>query len=260
MEFALPEFPHTFGAQSAFVSAALIAVIGILLIAVPVTIGRFVGLDSRETRPGAIGELRVAGGFLAGLALSSLLFDQPVLYAALGVALAVSFFGRILSFMSDRSFTLVQGLLLVLQAGFAVACLSYFTDVFTPEVAFAIPAETGPKLVFYIYCTLAVLGAFVMLAPGLAMLVPGLSRRDGLASGNAVLRSAGGLMLGASGAALLLMNPMLDLGMAAALVLATGGRVLSLMLNRGNLIYNAIALLLQAVAAFLVADYILGMM
>src|SRR5690349_11394017 len=105
MEFSLPEFPSAPGAQAAFIAAAIAILLGLALVLFPSAVGHFLRLESRETRPGGIGEVRAAGGFLLGLALATLMFDQPVLYTALGIAMAIAAFGRILSLMSDRAAT-----------------------------------------------------------------------------------------------------------------------------------------------------------
>ena len=133
MEFSLPEFPTAPGAQAAFAAVCFLILVGLLFLIFPVSVGRFLGLESRETRPGAVGELRAAGGLLAGLAIATLMFDQPVLYTALAIALLISTFGRILSLMSDSAATLFNFLLLSVQIVLTGATLYYFFDVFTPD-------------------------------------------------------------------------------------------------------------------------------
>jgi hypothetical protein len=258
MEFSLPEFPSAPGAQAAFIAAGFSIFLGLVFLAFPGFCGQMVGLDSRESRAGAIGELRAAGGFLAGLALATLMFDQPVLYTALGSAFALAAFGRILSLMSDRAATFLNFLLLMVQIVLAGATLYYFFDVFSPDMQFAVPEEMNAKLVFYCYVAFAVLGALIMFAPRIACAIAGL---DALAdTGISSVRSAGGFALGTALIGMAVANPMMDLGFGAALAIAVFGRLLALLINRGNYIFAILALLVQGGGAALVISYVMGMM
>jgi hypothetical protein len=258
MEFSLPEFPSAPGAQAAFIAAAIAILLGLALFVFPGSIGRFLGLESRETRFGAIGELRASGGFLLGLSLATLMFDQPVLYTALGIALAVAAFGRILSLMSDRATDFLNVLLLLVQIVLAGASLYYFFDVFTPDLQFAPPDEMNAKLAFYTYIAIALIGAAMMFAPRISCGVAGLGGITDM--GYSAVRSAGGFAVGAALVAIVVANPMMDLGMGAALAVAVLGRVIALALNRGNYIYAVLALIIEGAAAALVISYVMGLM
>jgi hypothetical protein len=258
MEFSLPEFPSAPGAQAAFIAAAIAILLGLVLFIFPGSVGRFLGLEGRETRPAAIGEFRATGGFLLGLSLAALMFDQPVLYTALGIAFAIAAFGRILSLMSDRAATFRNFLLLLVQIVLAGALLYYFFDVFSPDMQFAMPEETNAKLVFYTYIAIAVIGALMMFAPRISCKVAGV---DGITDiGFSAVRSAGGFALGAALIAMAVANPMMDLGMGAALAVAVLGRVIALAFNRGNYAYAILALVLEGAAAAVVISYVMGMM
>jgi hypothetical protein len=258
MEFSLPEFPSAPGAQAAFIAAAIAILLGLVLFLFPVTVGRLLGLESRETRFGAIGELRATGGFLLGLSLATLMFDQPVLYTALGIAFAVAAFGRILSLMSDRAATFLNFLLLLVQIVLAGASLYYFFDVFGPDTQFSMPEEMNAKLAFYTYVAVAAVGALMMFAPRISCRVAGV---DGIIDiGYSAVRSAGGFALGAALIAMAAANPMMDLGMGAALAVAVLGRVIALVFNRGNYVYAVLALIIEGTAAALVISYVMGMM
>jgi len=217
-----------------------------------------------------IGELRPVGGFLAGFALATLMFfDQPVLAAALGVAMAVAAFARLISLMSDTSVSLLNLLLFLVQAIFAVALLYYFTDVITNELTLGIPTELMPQLVFFTFAALAIIGFLVLFGPRIAMNIAGLwvtaDKRGGIAS----VRSTGGFMLGAGlfGMAIsgywqsqFVLLLMLCFGIIVALALSVIGRLLALGLNRGNLVFNVIALVIQIAALGIVITYIGGAM
>lgn len=258
MEFSLPEFPTAPGAQAAFLAAAFCILAGLVLLVFPASLGRVLGLEGREDRPGAIGELRAAGGFLAGFALATLMFDQPVLFTGLGIAMALAAFGRILSLMSDQASSILNYLLLLVQLLLAGALLHYFFDVVSPDMQLGVPEGTAARLVFYVYAAVAVIGAFAMFGPRLAAMTTGMTGiHDG---GYTSVRSAGGFALGLGLSGMAFVNPMLDVGFAAALTVAAIGRILALVLNRGNYIYATIALILNAAFALVVISYISGMM
>lgn len=258
MEFSLPEFPTAPGAQAAFVAAAFLVLIGFIFLAFPASCGRFLDLRSRESRPGAIGVLRAAGGFIAGLALATLMFDQPVLYTALGIAVAIAAFGRIVSLMSDRSASVFNFLILAVQAVLAGATLTYFFDVVTPDLQFSLPEAADAKRVFYCYVLYAAIGAVLLFAPRIACKAAGLETVSDL--GVCSVRSAGGFVLGASGTAILIANPMLELGFGAAAAIGAIGQALALVINRGNVIFAILALAVQAGAAAIIIFHVLGMM
>jgi hypothetical protein len=261
MEFSLPEFPSEPWPQAAFVAVVLLMVLGLAKAIFPRTFGIVLGLETRPGRNGGIGELRIGGGFLLGLSAATFLFDQPALYTGIGIALALGTFGRLLAMMSDQAVSLKNLFLVVIEAALAIATLCYFFDIVTPELEIAtMPAEFPANAAYLSYAALAIIGAFIMIAPGLSMLLCGLAPRNDHRGGYAAMRSAGGMLLGASGAALLLGNPMLDLGMASALVFSVAGRLLALIFNRGNLRYGLPALAMQLITATTIAFYIFGMM
>jgi uncharacterized protein YjeT (DUF2065 family) len=265
---AWPEYPTTPGAQAAFIATAIVIVFGLASLLFPSNVGRFLGLESRATRPGAIGEIRVAGGFQLGLALIVLLFDQPVLYTLLGLALALAAFGRILAMMSDHAATIRNMLILAVQAALAAAALAHFFDTFPNPIipAFALPDAIEPRLALYAHAALVLMGALTMFAPRLASSLPGLaSIGDG---GYAALRSAGGFALVVGTFAVLFVaNPdardtpfdkllYVNMVIVAALSLSIIGRLIALALNRGNFIYALIALLAELAACAAVMAYV----
>lgn len=267
---AWPVFPEEPWPQAAFLSAAILLVAGLLMLAFPVTCGRVLGLEGATVRPGGIGEIRPVGGFLAGFALATLMFfDQPVLAAALGVAMSVAAFARLISLMSDTSASLLNLLLFLVQTIFAVALLFYFTDVVTNELELGIPTEIMPQLVFFVFAALAVIGFFVLFAPRIAMNIAGLWVTADKQGGIASVRSTGGFMLGAGlfGIAVagywqsqFVLLLMLSFGFLVALALSVIGRLLALALDRGNFAFNVVALVIQIAALGVVIAYIGGAM
>lgn len=267
---AWPVFPAEPWPQAAFLSVAVLLAAGLLMLAFPATCGRVLGLEGTAARPGGIGEIRPVGGFLAGLALATLMFfDQPVLSATLGVALSVSAFARLISLMSDMSASLINLLLFVVQAIFGVAMLYYFTDVVTNDLELGMPGEIMPQLVFLVFAALAILGFLVLFAPRIAMGIAGLWVAADKTGGIASVRSTGGFMLGAGlfGMAVsgywqsqFVVLLMLSFGFIVAMALSIIGRVLAMGLNRGNAVFNAVALVAQAAALAIVITYVGGAM
>lgn len=267
---AWPVFPAEPWPQAAFLSVVVLLVAGLAMLAFPGASGRVLGLAGTDKRPGGIGELRPTGGFLAGLSLATLMFfDQPVLAAAMGAAMSVSAFARLISLMSDRSMSLLNLLLFLVQAILAGALLFYFTDVVTHELVLGIPEEFMPKLVFFVFAAFSVLGFVALFAPRITMSVAGLWVMADKPGGIASVRSTGGFLLGCGlfGMAIsgywqsqFVVLLMLCFGVVVAMVLAIVGRVLAMIFNRGNLAFNAVALAAQVVAAVIVVTYIGGAM
>jgi hypothetical protein len=263
---AWPAFPAEPWPQAAFLADLVLLLGGLVMLAFPATCGRVLGLTGAATRPGGIGELRPTGGFLAGFALATILFfDQPVLAAALGVAMAVAAFARLISMMSDGSASLLNFLLFLVQAILATALLAFFGEVVTPDLTLGMPSETLPRLVFLLFALLAVLGFLVLFAPRIAMTVAGLWVTPDRPGGIASVRSTGGFLMGLGlfGMAIsgywqsqFVVLMMLCFGLIVALVLALIGRGLAMILERGNLIFSAAVLLLTAVAAGIVVTYV----
>lgn len=267
---AWPVFPAQPWPQAAFLSVAVLLVAGLVMLAFPATSGRVLGLSASDTRPGGVGEVRPTGGFLAGLSLATLMFfDQPVLSAAMGVAMAVAAFARLVSLMSDRSMSLLNLLLFLVQAILAGALLFYFSDVVTGELTLGMPDEIMPKLVFLVFAAFAVIGFLVLFAPRIAMTAAGLWVIADKAGGIASIRSTGGFLLGYGlfGMAIagywqsqFVVLLMLCFGFLVAILLSIVGRILALLLNRGNLVFNVAALAAQLAAAAIVMAYIGGAM
>jgi hypothetical protein len=267
---AWPVFPAEPWPQAAFVSVAVLLLVGVAMLAFPVTCGRVLGLDSAAARPGGIGEIRPTGGFLGGYALATLMFfDQPVLCAGFGVAMAVAGFARMISLMSDISASLLNVLIFLVQLIFAVAMLYYFGQAITNELQLGVPTELMPQIVFFVFAAFAVVGFLVLFAPRIAMGAAGLWVLADKQGGIASVRSTGGFMLGLGlfGMAVagywqsqFVVLLMLCFGVIVALVLSVIGRLLALVLNRGNLVFNAIALFVQIAATILMISYVGGAM
>ncbi len=112
MDFYIPSDSGELAAFSAAVIAALLGLLGLIA---PRTSLKLGGLATRPERADGLATARSSGGFQAGLALAAILLAQDWLYLGLGGAFLLAAFGRLLSLLSDRSFTFVGLAFLILQ-------------------------------------------------------------------------------------------------------------------------------------------------
>ena len=260
MELTLPPFPTQPGAQAAMASAILTLIFGVALLALARPIASWWGFAAREGREGAVGELRPVGGFMAGLGLSAFLFDQPVLYVMIGASWAFAAFGRLLSMMSasDRSNGLFNFGFLLLQVALAAGGLYWLFDVWNGDFSFQMPEDQSAYIVFVAAAVVAAAGFFVMFAPGLAMLLAGLSIGEGRSRVIASVRSFGGLFLGAGAVQMLAGNPMCELALGTALGLAVLGRLLALAFEHGRYVFQGLTLILLLAGAGIFLGHVFG--
>ncbi|MBB3594435.1 hypothetical protein FHX08_004839 [Rhizobium sp. BK529] len=122
MEF---EFPTEFGEQLAFGAAAFTAFAGFVIMFAPGLAMRAFGLAARGERCEGFSEVRSMGGFYLGLGLGAIVLAQPLIYTAFGAAFVMAAFARIISILSDKGNTLLNWLLLVVQALVAALPLLY---------------------------------------------------------------------------------------------------------------------------------------
>lgn len=125
---------------------------------------------------------------------------------------------------------------------------------------FYFPTEFGEQLAFGAAAVAALIGALAMFAPGLTLKFFGLEPRNLRPEGFGAVRSAGGLVVGFSGTALMLAQPTLYLAFGAAMALAAFGRVLSIMSDRGNTLRNVLLLVVEVVLAAMPLSYVFGLL
>lgn len=122
MEFYIPTETGEF---LAFCAAAATALFGLFGLFAPGMALKLAGLETREGSREGMAFVRSAGGFYAGLAIVALMMAQDWIYMAIGGGFALAAFGRILSLMSDGSFSMKNLLVLLVQAGLAALPLGY---------------------------------------------------------------------------------------------------------------------------------------
>ncbi len=243
MGLSWPEFPQDLSGQLAFLAAIFSLMTGFILMVVPRAYGLLIQLSEREGRKGAIGEVRSAGGFLFGLALATLLFEQSDLYLALGTGFAGAAFGRILALMSDRAVSAFNLGTLLVQMMVAGVLMATLFEVWTPDAIVGLPEGAGGLAAFISAAIIASFGALVMFAPRLAFFTSGLSMQGDREAAMGTARAYGGFALAVGGAVMLISSQMLYLALGVACLAAASGRLISLVVERGNLIFQAFALL-----------------
>lgn len=122
MEFYIPTETGEF---LAFCAAIATALFGLFALFAPGIALKLAGLQPREASREGFAFVRSAGGFYAGVAVAALLMAQYLIYMAIGGGFAIAAFGRILSLMSDGSFTMKNLLVLAIQAVLAALPLGY---------------------------------------------------------------------------------------------------------------------------------------
>lgn len=124
---------------------------------------------------------------------------------------------------------------------------------------FYFPTEFGEQLAFLSAAATALIGCFILFAPGITLRILGLLRHEERPEGLGAARSAGGLLVGFSATALLLAQPVVYLAYGAAMGLAAFARVLSIMSDHGGTWRNVLFLVVEAVLAALPLAYVFGM-
>lgn len=125
---------------------------------------------------------------------------------------------------------------------------------------FYFPSEFGEQMAFVAAAVSAIIGLFIMFAPGVTFRLFGLQlmtdRRDGLV----LLRSSlGGFYLGFGASALLLAQPMVYLAFGASFALAVFGAILSILSDGGATVRNCLLLVVHSVLAALPLMYVFGL-
>jgi hypothetical protein len=123
MDFTFP-WPTTNGEWMAFGSAAVAVLLGLVRLFVPDVVLRLQRLQPVPEHPEAYAAVRASmAGFCLGLGVTSIAFQQPFLYIALGFSWAFTAFGRLISILSDRS-TFLNWLLILIELALAAAALA----------------------------------------------------------------------------------------------------------------------------------------
>lgn len=124
---------------------------------------------------------------------------------------------------------------------------------------FYFPTETGEQLAFLGASLAAILGFFIMFAPGLTMRLFGLTLRSDRRDGLALLRFAGGMMLGLGLSAILLAQVFVYMAIGATFGIGLFGLVLSILQDQGATLRNFLFLVVVMVLVALPLAYVFGL-
>ncbi|UDF27898.1 UNVERIFIED_ORG: DUF4345 domain-containing protein [Roseateles sp. XES5] len=122
MEFYIPTETGEF---LAFCAAIATGLFGLFALFAPGIALKLSGLETKDASREGLAFVRSTGGFYAGLAVVALMMAQSWIYMAIGGGFALAAFGRILSLMSDGSFSMKNLLALLVQAALAALPLGY---------------------------------------------------------------------------------------------------------------------------------------
>ncbi len=124
---------------------------------------------------------------------------------------------------------------------------------------FYFPTDLGEQLAYCAAAFTALVGLFMMFAPGYTYRFLGLQVKEGRSGAYAEGRSSmGGFYLGFGLSAILLAQPMVYMALGLSFGVAAFGRVLALLSDRGGVIVNILLLVVQAVLAALPLLYAFG--
>ncbi len=120
------------------------------------------------------------------------------------------------------------------------------------------PTEMPERLAFLSALVVAGFGLLTMLFPARLLRAGGLVTGEITSVGFGATRSIGGLHLGLGLAAIALAQDFTYLMLGSALGFAAFGRLLSLFVDRGRILINALVLIAQLVLAALPLGYVFG--
>ena len=118
-------FPSELGEQLAFLGAAVTALLGLGVLLFPALALKAAAFQVGEVRPEGYAAVRSLGAHHLGFGLVAILLAQDWIYMALGIALGFAALGRLFSCVLDRSLTLTNIAILVLQLLLAAGPLAY---------------------------------------------------------------------------------------------------------------------------------------
>jgi uncharacterized membrane protein HdeD (DUF308 family) len=125
MDFVFP-WPLSFGEWLAWICAIVTILIGLFLLFAPETGLKVYRLQTLPDHPEAVASARAnMAGFHLGLGISCVLLAQPLLYLALGLAWALTGFGRLVSMLSDDGNTLYNWIALAVEIVLALMALLF---------------------------------------------------------------------------------------------------------------------------------------
>lgn len=126
------------------------------------------------------------------------------------------------------------------------------------ELAFPSPVSTGEWMAWWSALVTVLIGLLFFLAPGLALRVMRLQPAHPQA-GSVARGSMAGFYLGIGLTCILLAQPLLYLALGLCWALTAFGRLVSLLIDRHNSVYNWFVLVIDVVLALLPLAFALGL-
>lgn len=229
-ELVLPETPQAWLAWSVPLATL---VIGLGYFLAPASVLGHLGLA------GSVGEGRSGfAGFLAGLAVSSLLFDQPVLFQQVGLGWGFAVIGKLvhLSFDGGRGVSVFVRLTLAAVFAGLVYGLAGLPQV--DPASLAPPATTQQMLVAGAGVVAVAIGALALVSPDLIARALRLATDDEPAAVGELRGAYAGFHLAAGLGVLAADGLFTELALGICWLLAAFGRMISMLSERDRLAYN----------------------
>jgi len=239
-----PILPVTPAQWLTWVAPVATLVLGLAFFLAPASILSRMGLTGADGHHEATGEARSNfAGFLIGLAISAMLFDQPGLYQTVGMAWAVAVAGKLAHVIFDGGRSISVLLRLVIALGLAAVALS---QAGLPQIEFDMPATTPDWLMSGVAALTALIGFVALVVPRVAMAVLRLAPREGAEAAPGELRGTfAGFHIAVGMAAILFGGVFIPLALGAAWLIAAFGRMISMLSDGGNNPRNWLLLLIQ---------------
>lgn len=251
------ELPQTLDEWLPFVVPLVTLLIGLGYFLMPKTMLGSLGLEGTMKHPEGIGAGRSNfGGFMVGLAVTCILFQQPILNQALTISWAIAAFGKLVHLLFDGGLAQKP----IINVGrFVLACVlaGYsYAQSGLPEYQMVTPENQTTLLPWIAAAITFLFGALSLLLPKGMLAFMRITHKGGVESANGEPRGIlAGFYLGVS--ALLLMNPdvLAVPGMFVGFALGLGwvmtafGRMISMLSDRGNTLFNWSAMIVELVLA-----------
>jgi len=123
LAFPTPTSP---GEWLAFASAVVTVIFGLICLLAPRATLRMLRLQTRPESPEALSESRgTLAGFYLGIGLAAIMLAQPLVYMALAAGWFFTAFGRIVSVVADRGWTVFNFGSIALELALAAAPAAY---------------------------------------------------------------------------------------------------------------------------------------
>lgn len=239
-----PTLPATPAEWLPLITPLATLLIGFLYFLVPGRMLSMLRLAGRPDHPEAIGEGRSRfAGFLVGLPMAALLFGQPVLFQALGVAWAIAATGKLVHIVFDDG----RGILVIgrFLAAVALAGLALYLNG-QPYAEFVTPTRMPEALVAGVAAATALLGAIAFLAPRALLAMTRLQATDERGSARGEMRgTVAGFHLAGGLAALLFGGVFVELALGVAWLATAFGRMISMLSDGANNLRNWLCLVIE---------------